>query len=221
MSYTIDLKQISVLKYREILKNKNLLPGRKILLKEIDKNFKKIIDSGIDDLSVLKTNLSSAKKISSYSLETRISINYLTILKREIGSLEQKSINLCDFPDIKEEIIFLMSSGGIKTSKDFYKLYQKSDQNAYFANIMKNNDEFHELFCLCNLVRINGVGAIAAKMIYGSGYEDIKAVANADPLEMLNKLSQINSIKHYYGAKLGSKDIEFMIYYAKFILDFE
>lgn len=221
MPYTIDLKQISVIEYREILKNKNLLPGRKILLMEIDENFKKIIDSGIDDLSVLKNNLSSAKKISSYSLKTGISVDYLTILKRELGSLEQKSIDLCDFPDINEEIIFLMSSKGIKTSKDFYELYQKSNRDAYFANIRKNNDEFHELFCLCNLVRINGVGAVAARMIYGSGYEDIKAVADADPLEMLNRLSQINSIKHYYGAKLGNKDIEFMIYYAKFILDFE
>ncbi len=221
MTYKIDLKQISVQEYKEILNNQNLLPGRRILLTEIDENFKRIVDSGVSDLSVLKSNLSSGKKLSSFSLKTGISVEYLTILRRELGSLEQKSVDISDFPNINEEIIVSLSSHGIKTSKEFYESYQKSDKDTFIANMGIKTDEFDELYCLCDLVRINGVGAVAARMLYESGYEDVKNVADADPLEMLNKLSEINSTKHYYGAKLGSKDVKFIIFYAKFVLDFE
>jgi hypothetical protein len=221
MAYTIDLKQISIQQYKEIMKNQNLLPGRRILLTELDENFKRITDSGVSDLSILKSNLSSGKKLSSFSLRTGISVEYLTILRRELGSLEQKSVNISDFPNIREEITVSLSSHGIKTSKDFYESYQKSDTDTVIVSMGIKKDEFDELSCLCGLVRINGVGAVAARMLYESDYKDIRGVADGDPLEMLNKLSEINSIEHYYGAKLGIKDVKFIIYYAKFILNFE
>jgi len=39
MGYSVDLEGISILRYMEMLKKRNLLPGRKILLENIEENF--------------------------------------------------------------------------------------------------------------------------------------------------------------------------------------
>jgi hypothetical protein len=39
MGYTLDLECLSIQEYKELLKQQNLLPSRKILLNNIDDNF--------------------------------------------------------------------------------------------------------------------------------------------------------------------------------------
>ena len=39
MNYNLDLERLSVQSYKEILKGQNLLPGRKILMQDIDEKF--------------------------------------------------------------------------------------------------------------------------------------------------------------------------------------
>ncbi len=54
MGYNIDLNLIPVFRYKEILKNQDLLPGRRLLLDNIDEIFHEIADSGINTLAELK-----------------------------------------------------------------------------------------------------------------------------------------------------------------------
>ena len=71
-----------------------------------------------------------------------------------------------------------------------------------------------ELFCLCDLVRINGVGPIAARAFYEAGYQSASDVATADATDMLKKVSAVNEAHHYYKAKLSIKDMQFCIDFA-------
>jgi hypothetical protein len=202
MKYNLDLDYLTVQDYKELLKRQNLLPGRKILLQDIDKNFALLENHGIHTLLKLRKFLSTPQKIASFSVDSGIPEDYLIILKRETGTLEQKPVPIASFPGINNSVISELNESGIKTSKD------------YFEN---NQATSNELFCLCDLVRINGIGSVAAKAFYEAGYKSVSDIACADAVVMLKKISEINEFKQYYKAKLGIKDMQFCIDFASLL----
>lgn len=170
-----------------------------LLKQDIDRNFAILESHGIKNIAQLRKCLSTPAKVADFSLKCSISENYLVLLKREIGSLEQKPVSLASFPGINPSLIEELNYIGVKTSKEYYERY---------------HNQSDELFCLCDLVRINGVGTAAAKAFYDAGYRSILDVAKADSATMLNKVSAANEKQQYYKAKLGQKDMQFCIDFA-------
>lgn len=203
MKYNLDMERLSVQSYKEQLKWQNLLPGRKILLQNIDENFAMFEKKGIMNVSQLKKILSSPQKIATVAVDCGITEEYLFILKREMSSLEQKPVSLASFPGIDSILIEQLIEAGIKTSKDYFQ---------------KNQSDADELFCLCDLVRINGVGPVAARAFYDAGYKSVSDVAGADAVSMLEMVSNVNKIKQYYKANLGIKDMQFCIDFARLLI---
>lgn len=212
MGYSIELAKISITDYKELLLIQNLLPGRRILLENIEERFNIIHDSGVHNVFELKKNLSTSIKMKSFSEKTRISEEYLTILRRELGSLEQKPVKIKDFPDIDVDLVEELESQGFYTSKDYFEIWH-----------LKDNDDkgFNMLFSLCDLVRINGIGVAAAKTFYEAGYRSAMDVANASAEDMLTRVNSVNEVKQYYKAKLGAKDMQFCIDFAKLLTRYE
>ena len=203
MPYNLDLSALSVQEYKEILQHQNLLPGRRMLWQNIDHNFAMIGKQGITNVAQLKKQFSTPQKMASFTAATGISEEYAILLKREIGSLAQKPVSIASFPGIDDAIVSSLSGKGIKTSKE------------YFESGLSNIDE---LFCLCDLVRINGVGAMAAKAFYEAGYRSVAEVSCADAAAMLERVSAVNEAKGYYKAKLGIKDMQFCIDFASLLI---
>jgi len=199
MKYNLDLERLFVQEYKTLLKQQNLLPGRRILLLEIDENFTVFESMEINTVAQLKKSLSTPAKIADIIAVSGITEEYLVILKREIGSLVQKPVPLSGFPDIDPSLVAKLGGAGLKTSKEYWESKQ---------------DFSDELFCLCDLVRINGVGPIAARAFYEAGYQSVYDVAVADVAAMLEKVSVVNEAQHYYKAKLGLKDMQFCIDFA-------
>ncbi len=199
MPYNLDLSNLSIQEYKGLLKRQNLLPGRRMLWQNIDHNFEVIEKQGIVNIAQLKKQLSMPHKLASFATTTGISQEYLIILKREIGTLEQKPVLITGFPGLDDTVVTDLSSRGIKTSKDYLE---------------SGSSTTDELFCLCDLVRINGVGPVAARAFYEAGYRSVADVACADADTMLEKVSKVNQTRHYYKAKLGVKDMQFCIDFA-------
>ncbi len=203
VSYHLDLAALSVREYKELLKCQNLLPGRRLLRQDIDRNFEAIEKQDIASVAQLKKQLSAPQKLTALAAAAGISEEYLVLLKREIGSLEQKPVPLASFPDMDGAAVAGLSDRGIKTSKD------------YFESGLSRTDE---LFCLCDLVRINGVGPVAAKAFYEAGYRTAAQVAGADAAAMLESVSAVNADKGYYKGKLGVRDMQFCIDFASLLV---
>jgi len=219
MGYSVDLNQISLRQYMESLKKQKLLPGRKILLENLEENFHRITAVGIGNLAELKNNISSTPRLAAFAAKTGVPENYLIILKREIGSLEQKPVAISDFPDISANTISALLNKHIKTSKDVYNLtINPNNISATSREIGIEVNELQELSSLCNLVRINGIGPIAARTLYESGYRNIAEIAKAKASELLEHMNTVNANKQYYKAKLGEKDMQFIIDAANMIL---
>ena len=202
MKYSIDLESLSIHEYKALLKQQNLLPGRRILWQGIEENFAFFERQGIKSIAELKKRISSPKKIATFASKSGISEEYLVILKREIGSLGQKPVSLSDFPGVDGSLLDQLSELGLITSKDYW------NQKQSFTD---------ELFCLCDLVRINGVGTLAARAFYEAAYQSALDISEADPQEMLEKVSEVNEIHRYYKARLGIKDMQFCIDFARLL----
>ncbi|MDD2249264.1 MAG: DUF4332 domain-containing protein [Methanocorpusculum sp.] len=222
MSYSIDLTGVSLQNYLEILKKQNLLPGRRILLDDLETNFQRIADAEISSLSALKKALSSPEKLSKFAERTHISKEYLIILKREIGSLEQKPVKISDFPGLDGKTVQILSEHGIKTSKDVYSAFRNEvTERSLREKSGISRNELGEVCSLSDLVRINGVGAAAARTMFQAGYTTIKDIASADAEELLEQISAVNENEQYYHARLGKKDMQFVIDSAALLLDLE
>ena len=199
MRFTLDLTHIPLADYQTLLANQNLLPGRRILLDGLNRNFEALSAEHIETLLQLKQRLSAPQKLTALAACSGISEEYLTILKREIGSLEQKPVLLSAFPGLDEAQLSSLRERGFVTSKD---VFERGEANG-------------ELFCLCDLTRINGVGAVAARAFYEAGYRSAADVAAANAAEMLARVSAANAEHGYYQAKLGEKDMQFCIDFAR------
>ena len=203
LGYTLPLEQISLCDYRQLLRQQNLLPGRRILLEQLDERFALLTSSGLANLAQLSAVLATPAKLTSLAVKTDIPEEYLVILRRELGSLAQKLVPLCDFPECDEAQIRELANAGIRNSRDYWEQRRKPDDT---------------LSSLCDLVRINGVGAVAARAFYEAGFGDVAAVAQSNAVDMLSRVYTVNAEKGYYKAKLGEKDMQFCIDYAKLLL---
>jgi len=199
MGYTLDLECLSIQEYKELLKQQNLLPSRKILLNNIDDNFLLFKKRDINTVGQLKKSFSTPTRMANVVANTGITEEYLIILNREVSSLVQKPVLLSSFPNSDIKLLENLSAVGIKNSKDYWELKQ---------------DPSDDLFCLCDLVRINGIGPVAARAFFEAGYKSINDVAAADAANMLARVTIVNEIKCYYKAKLVQKDMQFCIDFA-------
>jgi len=218
MTYSVDFGKLVIEEYRELLRNQNLLPGRKALHQNLDAYFFSITKVGIKNLKELTKAISTSPKLKSFSEKTGISEDYLVLLRREIGALEPKSVYLTDFPGMDSKITDALLRAGIKASKDYYELYTAPcDCGRVSKTLAISEDMALTLFCLCSLVRINGIGAAAARCFYEAGFRSVSDIVDASAEDMLVKVSRVNSENHYYKAKLGTKDMQFCIDSAKIL----
>lgn len=205
MGYSLALEQISLADYRQLLQRQNLLPGRRMLHEQLEARFFSLASAGFTSVAQLAMALATPKKLSSLAKQTGISEEYLTLLRRELGSLTQKPVPISAFPNLSQSFISELAASGILTSKDYWEQ-------------CKNPAD--ELFCLCDLVRINGVGAVAARAFYEAEFGSVVAVAGATASDMIQRVNAVNTEKNYYKAKLGEKDMQFCIDFAKLLVKY-
>ncbi|MEZ4627926.1 MAG: hypothetical protein R2912_07535 [Eubacteriales bacterium] len=148
------LEQISLADYQQLLQKQNLLPGRRMLHEQLELRFSALANVGLSSVAQLSAALATPKKLSALAEQTGISEEYLTLLRREIGSLTQKPVLLSDFPDCDKAHIQHLADSGICISREYWE---------------NPADRADALFALCDLVRINGVGAVAARAFYEAG----------------------------------------------------
>lgn len=218
-SYSIDPSLISLDEFREMTAGKDMLPGRIMLQEQMEERFTVLKESGITHLGELFQILSSKSKIEEYSKRTGLPVAYLTLLKRETGSYLAKPFPLSDFPGIPFEYIELLKSRGLKNARDLFEKVQTEKQQTELSTTTGIPAyRLQELFYLCDLSRITGVGGIFARILYEAGIRSAKAFAHTEVTTILERCRHIIEKYAYEAGKLGEKDIQYGINYAKVIL---
>ena len=110
MGYYINLKNITIDDYKEILKSADLLPSRKILKNDIDNIFKIIKKQKITDVDELQRVLKNKNKLQDFSKKSGIQEGYLKILRREVNSYRQRPKKIKDFPGMCENVVLKLEN---------------------------------------------------------------------------------------------------------------
>lgn len=218
-TYAPNLDKVPLERYRDILKTQRLLPSRTLLGEQTDARFAAMANAGIRTLGELKKILSSTKKRAAFAETSGVPDEYLNLLRREIGSLEPKAVNLSEFPEVAESDIAALTAAGIHTSRELFTRYTAHNDPEEFARALGiDAAAAHELFCLCDMVRVNGAGPLWVRLLYEAGFESLRDIALADAADMLARTDAVNRQKQYYTLTLGIKDMRFCIDAANILL---
>lgn len=216
MGYYIDLINISIGKYRNILKSADLLPSRLILKDDIDGVFNVIKKQQIKNVDELQNVLKNKNKVQDFSKKSGIPEDYLKILIREIKSYRQKPNNIKDFPGIAENVILQLKNFGIiNTLQIFDKILTPQSRNEISNQTGISENEIIKLAKLTDLSRIRWVNHTFAYVLLEAGYDTAEKVADADYKELYEKVKKLNEEREIYKAHIGLHDMKLCVDAAK------
>ncbi len=205
--YSLDLSQISLDRFFQLMRSKRMLPGRVMLQEMMEDRFAILARAGITNLKVLKRLLGSKQKIESFSARWDLPYPYLVLLNREAGSYQAKPKPLSDFPGVPFEYTECLGSIGIRNTRDFYELASNGSNRSDLASKTGIPEaRLSELYALCDLSRITGVGGTMARFCYEEGFRSVTEFARAEPQHFSN---------------FPEEDIQYCIHYARVIVECE
>jgi hypothetical protein len=216
MGYYIDLKGISIEKYKEILKTAELIPSWKILECDIDKNLDIIKKNNIKNLDELLIALKDKDKVQKFSKQSGLQEDYLAVLKRVVNGYRQKPNMIRDFTCVTEDTVVKLEKLGIKNTLKLYDIILTDEKRKALSNKTGiSKDELMKLAKLTDLSRIRWVNHTFAYVLLEAGYDTAEKVANADYQELYQTVKQLNEERKIYNAHIGVRDMKMIVEAAK------
>jgi hypothetical protein len=210
--YHIDLEKYSLNKFKNDLKSRDMIPSRVSLKDELDERFGILETNGITNVKELIAVLKTKQKIENFSKETGLTVEYLTLLKREAKSYLPNPIRLDKFPGIPSEYLDILESVGVSNSRHlFNKAKDKKDREQLSQTTEIPIGILNELVCLSDLVRAYGVGPVFARMFYDVGIKTIKELIGFKAEDVI----RIYEEKTQKKADFGINEIQFSLELAK------
>ncbi len=216
MGYYIDLKEISIDEYKNILKSTTLIPSWKVLEKDIDANLNLLKANNVRNLDELLIALKDKEKIQGMSKITGLSEAYLSVLKRVVNGYRQKPNRIRDFSCIDEDVVKRLDEIGIKNSLQLYeKVKTQSKRRALSKTTGIHESVILTLTKLADLSRIRWVNHTFAYVLLESGYDTAEKIATADHKNLYITVKRLNQERKIYKASIGERDMEMIIDSAK------
>ena len=217
--YSIDPSLISLDEFRILTAGRRMLPGRVLLQEKMDERFGLLQRSGMETLGDVLRVLNSKTKIHTFALRTGLPEDYLVLLKREAGSYVAKPLPLSSFPGIPFEYVEILKSKGIKNTKNlFEQVWSEQRQGELSAITGIPVYRIKELYTLCDLSRITGVGGIFARVLYEAGIHSPESFANTDTYTLLKSCQAVIKKYGYAVGNLGEEDMNYGINYASVVV---
>jgi len=214
--YTLDPFAFSLEKFYEITRSRKMIPSRVPLKENMEEQFQLLENQGIENLGLLISALDSKDKIMNMVSATGIPENYLVLLKREAGSYLAKPVPLSDLLGVPFEFTEVLKSRSIKNTRDFFEAVQTSGQRKEMSETTGiPENRLQEIFSLCDLTRITGVGALYSRIIYDSGIRSTRDFADTDVSFHVAKYKEVIEKYGYKVESLAEDDIQYCIDYAR------
>ena len=212
MGYYIDLKNISLGEYKEILKSADLIPSRMVLKENIDDIFDAINTQKIENVDELQKALKNKNKLQDFSKQSGIPEDYLRILIREVNGYRQRPNKVRDFPGVSENVILKLEILGIKnTLQLFDKILTPQSRNELSGQTGISERELLKLAKLTDLSRIRWVNHTFAYVLLEAGYDTAEKVADADYKALYETVKTLNEEREIYKGHIGVHDMKLCV----------
>jgi hypothetical protein len=207
-NYHLDLSQISLAAFKQTLKEKVVLPGRKILKEDLDARFKVLEEQGIEDLSQLLNALKTKRKVERFAFATGLPLEYVTILGRQVRSYLPKPVYLKDIPGVDAEVVDRLAGAGIRQTKQLFEQgWNATDRFDLALKTGVSEEVLWELVQMSDLARAGWVGPIFVRIIFETGTQTLADLAFSDPQKLYEKMLDVNRKKQFTKAVFTLKDV--------------
>lgn len=218
--YYINLNNYSLSDYANELEHAELLPSRKIIQEDTKRRFSLLNKEGIKTLGDVLTAFKTNDKLKAFSQKTKIPEDFLTILLREIKSMQPKPVRFSEIPAISKETIKKLGDLKINNTKDLFPfIITAQDRKSFGKKSSITQEEITELTNLTDVSRIKWVGANFARVLVDSNFNTVKKISKAEPKKLFEEITKVNENKKYYKGKIGLNDMKLCILAAKSVPD--
>ncbi len=218
MSFSIDFKKVTLEEYKKDIRKKSFIPSRQILQDRVDIHFNAFKKAKINNLEELVITINNKKLKTELLKDNNISNEYLTILLRELKSIQSKPLKLSEFNWIPNTIINKFVKIGISNTKIVYERLGKSKERKQFSKTIGIAEkDIIELLKLSDLTRIQWVNSTFSHVLFAAGFDTVEKVSNANYEDLYNKVTSRNEEMKLYKGKIGLNDMKLCIEAAKSI----
>lgn len=218
MSHQFNEGEMSLEDLRRRIEDTDLIPSRRVLVENIQGVFAVLRDAGYGTVAALRKALKTAKGLSVVAAKTGLSVDYLTLLRREIEGYFPKPVPLKAFDWIPGACIAALEQQGCKDSASLFAvLHSTQERKASNAFAGIDSGTVDELGCLVDLVRIQWVSPVFARVLYHAGYRGAQGVAKANAEELCNRLDRVNRERGFFKGRIGLRDTCRLIKAAHYI----
>jgi nucleotidyltransferase/DNA polymerase involved in DNA repair len=216
--YSIALERISLDEFEHILTTTELTPGRRMLLDGLHANLQCLQQRGTAHLAALQQLLRNKKQYPQLSLELGISQDYLVVLNREVNSYVAKPSPLATLEVFAVDELARLVEAGVKTSKDLYERGLTPSARAELARQTGvTPEQLTRALQLADLLRINGVGPVYARILHEMGITNPAAYAQADSAVILERYNHLNAEKGNPWPRLSLKDVDYCKRFCRYM----
>jgi predicted flap endonuclease-1-like 5' DNA nuclease len=214
--YSIDLTQIPLDEFAEILTTADLLPSRRILLDNLADFIQRLKQKEIDHLAALRDLLRNKKRYPELAEELAVDSDYLTVLNREINSYVSKSVPLAKLDIFSEAELARLAEAGLKSTKDLYAACLTSAaRQALAEQVSLPLERLVAALKLTDLIRITGVGPVYAQLLRDVGIHCAADFLQVESQELVDMYRRVNAEKEYTKVNLGLNDVEYCKRFCK------
>lgn len=207
--YSVDLAQFTLDEFETTIANANLTPGRQILKDDLSGVISRLKARDINDLAALKTLLRKKKDYPDLADQLSTSVDYLTVLNREVNSYVSKPVPLAKLEVFSESELAQLADAGLKSSKNLYEnALTPAARQELSERVTITEDRIRAALELCDLLRINGVGPVFARILREMGLHSATQFSQTDPETILAQYHQAIADTGITSVKLSFNDIE-------------
>ncbi len=220
-SYSLDPFLITMDRFHKLTLTRRLVPSRRSLMDHMDERFQILTELGIGSMGELLISLRTKQKVESLANISGIPAGYLKLLRREAGSYLARPFPISEFPGVPFEYVEILKSKGLRHTREYFELVQTEDQRNHFAEVTGiPKERLNEIFALCNLSRITGIGELFARIVYESGMRSVEAFAKTRASIHIDKYKATIHKYGYTSGNLSEEDIQYCIEHAKMVMEF-
>ena len=162
-------------------------------------------------METLQKLLKTKKGYLELASELAVSVEYLTVLNREINSYVTKPVPLSKLDVFSDTELKQLEGARLKSTKDLYERgLMPADRSTLSERSSIPQEKIVAALELSDLLRITGVGPVYAKILKEMGINNAKAFLEIDSQDAVERYKRINAEKHYSKVNLGIKDIEYV-----------
>ena len=121
MGYYIDLQEISIDRYKSILKTANMIPSWRSLKVNVDQNLDLIKEQHVHNLEELQKALKTKSMLQEFSKKSGLREDYLAVLRRVVNGYHPKPNRIKDFPNVDEAVAKKLEDIGIRNTLTLYE----------------------------------------------------------------------------------------------------